>query len=344
MSDPLPDILESIIDESQKRMAKAADNAMHRVFPKKASASYERFRAVVWELILKNPALKECSLSSKLVAAHVCAKLGLVPDPTLGNVYILPRKIKGVAEACVQIGYRGILALAYRSRVVKSIRAYPVFENDHFVFEEGLNPKLEHKPYDLIGKTAPADYDTSTVWHKGVIAAYAVAELDSGGTVFRVVTRREIATAMQASPSGSGSFSPWKSNFPEMAAKTALHRLGKLLPLSAEDPELSVAIDAQDRAEAGISLDVPQEYIEAGIVETPSEAEEQSPLAGKPWIISQLTKIGANVSDFAALAGQLFGVNNYERATMDQASAIILKLQLDAEQVEVPAGAEAREQ
>ena len=72
--------------------------------------------------------------------------LGLEPNTPLGQAYLIPYTVKGVPTVQFQIGYKGLIDLAYRSGEIESIQAHVVYENDSFDFNYGLEPKLMHKP------------------------------------------------------------------------------------------------------------------------------------------------------------------------------------------------------
>jgi recombination protein RecT len=149
------------------------------------------------------------------------AQLGLEPNTPLGQAYLIPYKNKGVDEVQFQIGYKGLIDLAYRSGEVELVQAHIVYENDEFICEYGLEPKLVHKP---------ADSDRGEA-----IKVYAMFKTKSGGYGFEVMSmddvRRHAEKYSQAYKSG---FSPWKTNFEEMAKKTVLKKVLKYAPLKSD--------------------------------------------------------------------------------------------------------------
>ena len=74
------------------------------------------------------------------------AQLGLEVNTPLGLAYLIPYKNKGQIECQFQLGYKGMITLAYRNPDIQTIQAQTVYENDEFIFEYGLNPKLIHRP------------------------------------------------------------------------------------------------------------------------------------------------------------------------------------------------------
>ena len=149
------------------------------------------------------------------------AQLGLEPNTPLGQAYLIPYKNRGVDEVQFQLGYKGLIDLAYRSGEVELVQAHIVYENDDFTLEYGLEPKLVHKP---------ADRDRGEP-----IKVYAMFKTKTGGYGFDVMSmddvRRHAEKYSQAYKSG---FSPWKSNFEEMAKKTVLKRVLKYAPLKSD--------------------------------------------------------------------------------------------------------------
>ena len=177
----------------------------------------ERFTRIVLSALSSTPELNNCSRESFLGAMMTSAQLGLEPNTPMGQAYLIPYRNnrKGVTECQFQLGYKGLIDLAYRSGV-KSIQVHEVYENDVFDFEYGLQPELKHKP-------ALTD-------RGNVIAYYAVFETAEGGAGFEIMSREDILKhAKQYSKSfGSG---PWKTDFDAMAKKTVLKRVLKYAPL-----------------------------------------------------------------------------------------------------------------
>ena len=181
----------------------------------------ERFTRIVLSAISVNPKLGSCTPASFLGAMMTSAQLGLEVNTPLGQAYVLPYLNKGVLEAQFQLGYKGLIDLAYRSGDVEVIQAHVVYENDEFGCEYGLDPKLTHKP---------ADADRGEP-----IKVYAVFKTKSGGFGFEVMSMEDVKKhAAKYSKSYGSSYSPWKTNFEEMAKKTVLKRVLKYAPLKSD--------------------------------------------------------------------------------------------------------------
>ena len=98
----------------------------------------ERFTRIVTTALSTNPKLAECTPQSFLGAMMTSAQLGLEVNMPLGQAYVLPYMNHGTMEAQFQLGYKGLIDLAYRSGEVEVIQAHVVYENDNFTCEYGL--------------------------------------------------------------------------------------------------------------------------------------------------------------------------------------------------------------
>ena len=184
----------------------------------------ERFTRIVLSALSSTPKLQECTPASFLGAMMQAAQLGVEPNTPLGQAYLIPRKNnkKGVMECQFQLGYKGMIDLAYRSGDVSVIDAQTVYENDDFYYEYGLEPKLTHKPaLDNRGKP---------------IAYYAIFRTKDGGYGFQVMSDSDVRVfANKYSESYKGGYtSPWTTNFEEMAKKSVMKRTLKYAPMKTE--------------------------------------------------------------------------------------------------------------
>lgn len=181
----------------------------------------ERFTRMILSALSTTPKLGACTPKSFLGAMMSAAQLGLEPNTPLGQAYLIPYKNKGVDEVQFQIGYKGLIDLAYRSGEVALVQAHIVYENDFFECEFGLEPKLVHKP---------ADKDRGNA-----IKVYAMFKTKNGGFGFDVMSMDDVRKhAEKYSKAYQYGSSPWQSNFEEMAKKTILKRVLKLAPLKSD--------------------------------------------------------------------------------------------------------------
>lgn len=181
----------------------------------------ERFTRMVLSALSMNQRLGECTPQSFLGAMMTAAQLGVEPNTPLGQAYLIPYRNHGTMECQFQLGYKGMIDLAYRSGEVSIIQAHTVCENDEFEYELGLEPKLRHVP-------AASNRGSATHY-------YAMFRTKDGGCGFAVMSREEVEQhARKYSQSYSSSSSPWKSNFDEMAKKTVLKKALKYAPLKSD--------------------------------------------------------------------------------------------------------------
>jgi recombination protein RecT len=191
----------------------------------------ERFTRIALTALTSTPQLMNCDRNSFLGSLMQAAQLGLEPNTPLGQAYLIPFKNnkKGITECQFQIGYKGLIDLAYRSGDMASIQAYCVYENDDFDYELGLDPVLKHKPAK--SNRGKLEY------------VYAVFKLQNGGNGFEVMSVDDINQhARKYSQGYKSSYSPWKTNFDEMAKKTVLKKVLKYAPIKT-DFQRAVVVD-----------------------------------------------------------------------------------------------------
>lgn len=184
----------------------------------------------------KIPELQDCAQDTVLAGCMTAASLGLPIDPVLGRAYLIPfnDNKRGCKVAQFVIGYKGYVDLFYRSGQASGIQAEAVYEKDHFNYQHGLEPKLEHVPSE--------ESDRGKLRY-----AYAVASLKGGGKVWKVLNRSQVMKAKAYSRGSDSKYSPWQTNEGEMWAKTAIRALSDLIPLSPELQQHISAIDTSER-------------------------------------------------------------------------------------------------
>ncbi len=229
-----------------------------------------RFMRVVWTECRKNASLINAAPDSLISSCITAAQLGLEVGSHLGQAYLVPfnkrvcinGRWQSIPQAQLIIGYRGLITLARKSGEMVSLNAYVVHEKDHFSYQLGLHPDVQHIP------SAEADPGPMTY-------VYAVANFVGGGIQFEVMSRAEVEAVRDKSQGYQSAVasakrrnrpdvdSPWVSYFEEMAKKTAIRRLAKYLPLSVEAAR-AVAVD--EAADRGEFLDdvIDQEYVVKG--------------------------------------------------------------------------------
>jgi len=194
----------------------------------------ERLMKVLLNSIYKTPALQDCTPSSLLQCALTSAELGLEPGGALGHAYLVPYK----TTCTFIIGYRGLIELMRRSGQLASIRAVVVHERDRFSYREGIDQVIDHEPH-LEGEPGPLRF------------VYAVARLKDGSVQCEFMTKAQVdAIRARSRASGSG---PWVTDYEEMAKKTVIRRIAKVLPLSSEAVEKALEHDNDDYVDGAVS-------------------------------------------------------------------------------------------
>lgn len=225
-----------------------------RALPKHLSP--DRFCRVAITALTRTPKLAECTPESMMKCLLDLSAMGLEPDGR--RAHLIPYG----KDATLIIDYKGLVELIRRSGDVVSIRAETVCEKDDFSWTNG---EVTHK----------------VNWREDrgkVQAVYAEAVMKSGERQTAVMTFAEVESIRKRSRAGSSG--PWVTDWPEMAKKTAVRRLSKMLPLSSE---IMQHVERDDDQFNGHPIrDVtpkgnPFEMLPTAAVETPTEAPEPAP-------------------------------------------------------------------
>lgn len=231
--------MQQYIKQMQKEIAKALPSVI----------TPERFTRIVLSALSTNPKLAETTPQSFLGAMMTAAQLGMEPNTPLGQAYLIPffnGKTKCL-ECQFQLGYKGLIDLAYRSGEVKIIQAHVVYSNDDFEYALGLDPVLKH---------IPAREERGAPTH-----VYAMFRTKDDGYGFAVMTMDEVREHAQKHSKSYGS-GPWQTNFEEMAKKTVLKRVLKYAPLKSEFVR---AVSCDETVKTTVSEDmysVPNTYVD----------------------------------------------------------------------------------
>ncbi len=235
-------------------MIKAIEPEIKKALP--AVMTPERFTRIALSALNTTPKLAECSQMSFLAALMNAAQLGLEVNTPLGQAYLIPYNNKGKLECQFQIGYKGMLGLAYRNPELQTIQAQTVYENDEFEYELGLNSRLVHKP---------------ALEDRGKVRCYyALYKLKNGGYGFEVMSRKDVELyAKKYSKAMESAYSPWSNNFDSMAKKTVIKQLLKYAPLRTD---LDKAMSMDESIKTNIAVDMSE--VENDNIIDVSEPEE----------------------------------------------------------------------
>lgn len=197
----------------------------------------DKFIRTASAAIQNDPGLLEADRKSLFMSCQRAAQDGLIIDSREAALVMFNTKInnKWVKKVQYMPMVAGILKKARNSGEIKSINAYPVYENDDFEYSLGLNPTIHHVP----ALDEPGSFRL----------AYAVAQLKDGGVQLQVMTKSQIEKVRKCSKSGNTDDGQpkgiWLQWYDEMAVKTVLRKLCKYLPSSTDLEGVLAASDEQ---------------------------------------------------------------------------------------------------
>ncbi|WP_309049043.1 recombinase RecT [Streptomyces sp.] len=170
------------------------------------------------------------------------ARLGL--EPGTEQFYLTPRKSKAHGYKFIIkgiVGYQGIVELIYRAGAVSSVIVETVRARDSFQYVPGRDERPVHEIDWFSGERGD------------LVGVYAYAVMKDGATSKVVVlNRRQVMEAKEKSDSANGKgadYSPWNTSEEAMWLKTAVRRLSKWVPTSAEYMREQLRAQAEVAAE-----------------------------------------------------------------------------------------------
>lgn len=222
----------------------------------------------------KTPKLLQCTPGSVVGAIVECSVLGL---ELLGNqAAMVPLKIKGTLTAQLWIGFEGKLTLAWRSGLVNAVTQESVHGGDVFPYADvqgdghalGDMAVLRHVKVDGPRTRETLRYAYTYAWLKG----------DPVHPAVKVLTRSEIESAFERAKR-KGDESPWVTDYPAMARKTATHQLTKTLPKDYAGQRAQELESEYDRGEQnlGALLDVQTAFVDAEFTSEPAGTKPAAP-------------------------------------------------------------------
>ena len=226
--------------------------------------SPDRLLRLCINAVKKNPLLLKCDPQTVLGGMMTTAALGLEPNTIQQLAFLIPyannRRVgnewKKVYECQFQVGARGFVALAYRSPRVKTLRAEAIHDGDLFDHMMGSEEFLKFSKAlkdrgELIGAFCHVhladDFETACV-----LPLDEIHKIRSKSETWRTLTRavenaendKERAKALSKLQE-----TPWFMWEDDMAAKSAIKKHAKQLPIASSDL-LMVASDLDSRGEA----------------------------------------------------------------------------------------------
>lgn len=201
-------------------------------------ASKDKFKASLLNIALDSN-LAQCSMQSIVKASLDIAELKLNLNKNLGKAYIVPRSVKSgngyITEARIDIGYKGWLELAKRSKL--SVKAHSVFDCDEFSYNVvGVDENMTLIP----NFEARQEHDSEWVKEhlKGVIVG--IKDLKSGNSELKFVSKGTLFKIMQQNDSvKKGRYSAYTDWLHEMLLAKAIK---SCLSKTAMSDEIGLAV------------------------------------------------------------------------------------------------------
>lgn len=241
--------------------------AMHKAFQTAMPKGTEAAQLIrdAQTVLRQDPYLLKCGSTSILGGLMTIAQLGLRPG-VLGQAWLVPfwDTPSGQHQAQVIVGYKGYVALAYRSEQIGGIIARTVFQNDKaFEVQYGSEDKLIHLPGEFGGdRGKPLGY-------------YSVVHIKGGRSLFNVMSKLEVEAHRDryAKKNKAGEFSKaWRDNFEPMAWKTTFRGLARWVPQS---PELMTAMVIDDGVRINSDPTIAPEEATYHVEQVPSAGGDQ---------------------------------------------------------------------
>lgn len=255
----------------------------------------KEFTVSIMNAIKKTPKLLECDPKSLFGAILLSAELGLKPNTPEGWAYIIPYG----KEAQFQVGYKGLIEIAYRSPMVRGIKGVAVYENEYY--SESQNGSFNHIPFtgmdlnilqlcqarekflrtELFMDEPEIRTDIESYKNRlskgkgGVVLVYAICFLEGlEAPIWTSVTKDVLDKIQKLSPSAKSSSSPYNNGtdvHDSMKFKAGIKKLFKFLPKQSI-PDLAKAVEVDDKMMAG-SVAIVTEDGEVEIIETEEKKE-----------------------------------------------------------------------
>lgn len=257
----------------------------------------------------KVPDLVKCTPESIKRSFIQAANYGLEVGGVLGQSYIIPynENVRNPATGnwekkmtChFQMGYKGLIALARRSKTIKTIAAECIYENDTFDCNLASGRSITHKMniFEERGE---------------VIGYYCLVELTNGGEQFAVMSKKD-AEKFRDTYSKSyimakdKSTQNWGKNFDAMALKTCVIKALKLCPISIEALRAVQTEEAADYNDTNVTANeavsetvtkiaTEKNKAEATVIEQPVQYEMQNETVNQPT--QNMAAQAINTNDF----------------------------------------------
>ncbi len=198
----------------------------------------------IWEKALWNT-FKKCPNANGSDFVECCLKAvrdGLIPDGREAVIYHFGKKPTYIPMIA------GVIKRIYSGNVVKRLVSHIVHEHDEFdLWTDNTGDNVIFRPLLKGDRGIP-------------IGAFAMGFMHNGDVITRYMGKEEIDKRRKKSKTGGMSDSPWAEWWDEMAKKTVIHNMFKMIPLeSAQHDMLLDSIQASKETEMVDVSSYPQE-------------------------------------------------------------------------------------
>ena len=131
------------------------------------------------------------------------------------------------------LDYKTLMALVKKHTNVQSIDAQLVYENEHFVVEQGKVVTHKQNPFASLDEKG------------ALVGAYSVFTLDDGSRDYYFASLDEINKVKECSKSAKAGYGPWLEWYEQMVKKTVIRKGMKFYPMIL-DNEQRIALDSVD--------------------------------------------------------------------------------------------------
>ena len=201
---------------------KAYEDTITKLVGNKYGITADEFAMSVMTAVKKTPKLLNCDRGSLFAAVLLSAELKLPFNTPSGFSYIIPYG----NEAQFQVGYKGLVEIAYRNPRVKSVYAGVVYADEVaaglFRYSRGMDVILEHTP--IMNRTPEQERE------KEVYCTYGIVKLEGADPIIEVLDANQLnaikkiskGAGSQSSPAAAA-VSPASPQPPSPPAHTSTH-------------------------------------------------------------------------------------------------------------------------
>lgn len=235
---PAPEVKPPVTKEKAESFGDALIQRVDDIAPLLPShIKKERFIAAAHAAVKQNPELLECTVRSLFNALTKAAQDGLLPDGREGVITSYNTKVEvDGKEKYVKAAAWNPMAYGLRKRARELdgiiIDAQVVHENDHFVWHQGDEPRIEHEPAKLGTDRGP------------LIGVYAIFKRESGVILHREIMDKSQVMATKNQSKAKTSLM-WTTFETEGWRKASVRRGMKTVPVG-EDLERIITRDDEN--------------------------------------------------------------------------------------------------